>query len=669
MGHRALDFSRLPVLALLCQAALVDATAIDTAADGGVNPSEVTAAEAANPTPSPAKPERISAEDFARLPFLADPVLSPDGLKVAARLDVKGATILAILRPLDPQAQIVPIPLFDNELRWYRWANDERLLISAIVKTRVRGIDGYVSRLAVYDMAKNEVRYVGIDREGIIGDDVIHVADDGSSLLLSVSRFIGSFPDVYRIDLATGQAEKIVTNRMPIYKWFADENGVVRLGLGHGDRRVRVIYRESADTDFRTIARFRLRDDRAEIDSVRFRTRDGGGLILSNARTGRLALYEFDWETFEFGKPIFEHPQVDIDDFRLTRDGSAVEAVLYTDDRRRVAWFDPHLKELQAEIDEALSGRMNWITSASEDRTRFIVWTGTASDPGHYYYYHRPTARMFRLASPHESLRGRTLAPVRAVSYRSRDGLEIPAYLTLPAGREPRGLPLVMLPHGGPFFRDTWSYDPWVQMLANRGYVVLQPNFRGSTGYGKEFKTMGFGEWGGAMLGDIVDGAQWLVAEGIVDPRRVCIMGASYGGYAAMMGAIVAPGVFRCAISFAGVTDLKDILEDDGLFFTESQYRQMRDMMTGDKKVDLKRISPVNRAADLNTPLLLAHGTRDWRVPYRQAEKLRKALDKAKRPYEFLKLDDVGHGFTKDADHARFLAAVDAFLARHNPAN
>lgn len=651
----------VPVLMVLCCTGMAGGTPIA--------PAGSTAEDRSAPAPPAARPERIPVQDFARLPFLADPALSPDGLQVAARLDVRGSTVLGILRPLDPQAKMVRIPLFDNELLWYRWAGNDRLLISAAVRTRVFGIDTFMTRLALYDQARGEIRYVGLDQEGLVGDDVIYLAEDGGSLLLSISRDTLSYPDVYRVDLASGAVEKVVARRPPITHWFVDDAGVVRLGIGEADRRIRVIYRESAAADFRTIVRSLLRAQHGDVDSARFATRDGDGLILSNEKTGRFALYRFDWKTFEFGEPVFEHPEVDLDGFRLTRDGGAVEAVFYTDDRRRVVWLDPGMKELQAEVDEALSGRMNWVTSASQDRTRFIVWTGTAHDPGHYYYYHRPTARMFRLGTPYESLKGKPLAPVRAVSYASRDGLRIPAYLTLPVGREPRGLPLVMLPHGGPFMRDQWSYNPWVQMLANRGYVVLQPNFRGSAGYGKEFLQSGFGEWGGAMLEDIVDGVHWLVAEGTVDPKRVCIMGAAYGGYAAMMGAIVQPGVFRCAIGFAAVTDLNDALAWDRQFLAAPRYRRMRDLMRGDEQVDLGEISPVKRAADLASPLLFAHGTADWRVPYRQAEKMVKALDRAKRPYEFLRLDGVGHGFTTEADHARFLAAVDAFLARHNPAD
>jgi dipeptidyl aminopeptidase/acylaminoacyl peptidase len=341
--------------------------------------------------------------------------------------------------------------------------------------------------------------------------------------------------------------------------------------------------------------------------------------------------------------------------------------VFYTDDRRRVVWFDPELKEVQAEIDEAMPGRVNWVTSASRDRTRFIVWTGMANDPGHYYFYDRATAKLSRLATPYEWLRGSPLAPVKYVSYRARDGLQIPAYLTMPLGREPGRLPLVIMPHGGPHVRDEWHYDPWAQFLANRGYVVLQPNFRGSAGYGKEFLAKGFGQWGAAMQDDLTDGVQWLVAEGTVDPKRVCIMGASYGGYAALMGAIRTPELFRCAISWAGVTDLNDMMRHDRNQLLPARYRRWRNRVRGAAEVDLRSVSPVHRAAEVGVPVLLMHGTIDDNVPYRQAEDFVKAMKKANRPLQFIEFRDAGHGLESTADQVRLLAAVDDFLKKHNP--
>jgi dipeptidyl aminopeptidase/acylaminoacyl peptidase len=507
-----------------------------------------------------------------------------------------------------------------------------------------------------------------LKRQGFDGDDVIHIADDGSYILLSSSKDVQSTPGVYRVELDTLEMTLVTKPREPITEWFADRSGVVRGGYGFTGRRMRFIYRDGPADDFRTLANLRLEESDDEVDEIRFPAKGGKGFVVSNARTGRFALYEFDFGTSTVGQAVFEHPEVDIDDFWLNDSGDAVEAVFYTDDRERVVWFDPEMKELQRELDEALAGRINWVSSASKDRNRFIVWTGTASDPGHYYFYDRPSAKLSRLATPYEALKDRPLAPVSYVSYRARDGLTIPAYLTTPVGLEPKSLPLVLLPHGGPHARDAWQYDYWAQFLANRGYAVFQPNFRGSDGYGKDFLAKGFGQWGTGMQDDLTDAVGWLVAEGTVDPKRICIMGGSYGGYAALMGAIRTPELYRCAISWAGVTDLNDMMKYDRNQMLPARYRKWRSRVRGEAEVDLKGVSPVFRATDVRIPVLLMHGTLDDNLPYRQAESFVKAMQKANRPLEFIEFDGAGHSIDASEDRIRFLESVEAFLSKHNPA-
>jgi dipeptidyl aminopeptidase/acylaminoacyl peptidase len=226
----------------------------------------------------------------------------------------------------------------------------------------------------------------------------------------------------------------------------------------------------------------------------------------------------------------------------------------------------------------------------------------------------------------------------------------------------------VVLPHGGPHARDTWTYDADVQFLANRGYAVLQPNFRGSTGYGKEFLEKGYGQWGGAMQNDINDGVAWLVEQGIVDAKRVCIMGVSYGGYAALIGAITSPDIYRCAISYAGVTDVKAWMKSHRYDMLPKRYRKWRQRVLGEADSSSGSPSPIDFAERVSIPVLLGHGTKDDRVPFRQAEKMARALRRANKDVEYLTFKDAGHGYEGD-DHVRFLNAVEAFLSKHNPAD
>ncbi len=613
--------------------------------------------------------ERLPVEAFGKRPFIEDPELSPTGELMAAKVDADGKEVVAIFNLADRTKGTKMVSIGDHEIRWFDWAGPDRVLISLLMDATIDGYETKMTRLVSYEVSSGKATSIGYNSQGFYGDQVIYTAPDGSYVLISLSRQAFYYPSVYRADLATGEMKIVVEARDPILFWHADAGGVVRAGVGYEGDHMRIFTREDEnDWYFKHSAAVRMEDTEGEIDTFRIPSATRKGLVLTNAQTGRFALYDFDWKTMEIGKPVFEHATVDIEDYSMTDDETAVEAVYYTDDRRRVAWLQPEMKKVQEELDAAMVGRMNYVTSSSRDRKRFIVWTGTASDPGHYYLYDRTAEQLSRIATPYEALKGKQLSPVQVVSYKARDGLEIPAYLTLPAGRDPRNLPLVLLPHGGPHARDSWGFDYWVQFLANRGYAVLQPNFRGSAGYGVEFLKKGFGQWGAGMQDDLTDGVHWVIKDGTVDPKRICIAGASYGGYAALMGAIKTPELFRCAISFAGVTDVPAMMRYDKNQLLPSRYRRWRDRVQGESDVNLKDVSPVRRADEVAIPVLLMHGTDDETVPYRQAEDFIKAMKKAGKPLEFIEFKDVEHDIEKSADRIKFLGAVEIFLAKHNPA-
>jgi dipeptidyl aminopeptidase/acylaminoacyl peptidase len=272
-------------------------------------------------------------------------------------------------------------------------------------------------------------------------------------------------------------------------------------------------------------------------------------------------------------------------------------------------------------------------------------------------------------AHPYEALDGHAFAAVRPIHFRGRDGTDIPGYLTLPRGGGERDLPLVLMPHGGPFARDSWDFDPWVQFLADRGYAVLQVNFRGSTGYGRAYVERGFGQFGSGMIDDLEDGVDWLAQQGIADSHRVCIMGASYGGYAALWAPIRHPERYRCAISFAGVTDVRAILRYDARLFSAPRYsREWRRRIQGEERTDLSQISPLQQAARLTVPVLIAHGEQDRVVPVSQSRNLVRALTRAGTTPDSVFYPQEAHGFTMPQDSIDFLQRVETFLAHHNPA-
>jgi dipeptidyl aminopeptidase/acylaminoacyl peptidase len=600
----------------------------------------------------------IPLELLTARPPMSAPVLSPNGDRIAARVTSDDRQIVATMKLFDKDDGVKrglrPVLVLKDAPVNFAWISNDLLLVQSF-------------GLLVHNVVTEQQRVLNVKSAVILS--VNHVDRDGKYVLVSVRKFGRGFVSVHRIDIDTGDTTEVQEAVSPISAWFADSNGVIRLGSGRVGQNVKFVYRENAGEKFTEVAKFRWKDMDADLENIRFRGgRADRGLIVSNVKTGRFAVYEFDWKTFDIGAAVFEHPQVDVERVWFKTNGDPVAAA-YTDDKPRVAWLDPAMKDVQAEIDKALGGRSNLVVSMDDSQTKFIVWTSVPEDPGHYYYFNRQAGVMKRIASVLEGLNGQTLAPMQTVSYTSRDGLTIPAYLTIPANTSPQKLPLIVMPHGGPHARDTWHYDSNVQFLASRGYAVLQPNFRGSSGYGKDYLKMGYGQWGGAMQDDLTDGVRWLVAEGIVDPSRVCIMGSSYGGYAALMGAIKTPEVFRCAISFAGVTNVDKLLTQDPYWSIPSRYGRLKEKLEGDQELNLKSVSPAKLADQAGVPILLAHGRRDFRVRYSQAEDMVRALKRADKEFEFVEFKEAGHGFQKVEDHNRYLQAVEAFLKKYNPSD
>lgn len=630
-----------------------------------------TAAPPAPPAPAPALPEQIPAEVMAELPFIREPAMSPDGNRLAARLTAQGKEWIGVYdlrQDLGAQRPIM-VEYGDYDITWMRWAGNNRLVfgIQVVRPVPLMDMELPVTRAGSLDLTTGVTTPL-IGGNGILGDDVIFIDPNGQYVLLSSQASLTDYPSVDRIDLATGRASLVQSSREGVWNWFADGQGVVRAGVDYGENRLRLYYRSRGGEDLRRIDNPITTRDGAVIDSIRFTDAPDRGIIVTNEVTGRFAAYEYDFASRTRGAVIYEHPQVDVGALMTTPNGRLL-GVAYEDDRPRMHWLDPDLARVQAIADRNLPGKTNRILDASDDGNKYLIWSSAANDPGTFYLYTRSARQLHGFANPYGRLTNYGFAPTRHVTYRSRDGLTIPAYLTLPVGRPEHGLPLVVLPHGGPFARDSWGFDPWVQFLASRGYAVLQPNYRGSTGYGREFAERGYGQFGTGMIDDMEDGVDWLAGQGTIDGAKVCIMGASYGGYAALWAPIRKPDRYRCAISFAGISDLRAMVRYDWRSYQATRYsRSWRSRVEGERGADLAVVSPLQQAARVRVPLLVAHGERDRRVPVAQSRNLIRALQRGGATLESVIYPQAGHGFTRPEDAADFLRRVEAFLARHNPA-
>lgn len=624
-----------------------------------------TAVETTATPPGTAAPLPSSA--FAQRPFLQLPFLSPAGDKVLAKVIKNGKEFIGIHDLASGRIKLIPPPE-DAEVVWYRWAGNDRILLGIALTVDYLGVEARITRLVTYDLATGEPLYLGKKSQGLEGDDVLYVDPEGKWLLLSMQRRLYEWPSVHRVELATNAMKEVVPAQDRVWEWYADDTGTVRAGVGFSPRDWYMIYRKSAADDFRRVGRVRYDDPDATLEMLRFARDSDEGFILSNEKTGRYALHKYNFATRELGDVVFASPTNDLVGFDLSEDGKSVHAVSYTDDRDRVEWFDPELKALQAEIDAALKGRINWIVSRSRDRKKMLVWTGSARDPGSYYVFVPEAGMMSRIAKVNEKIDPARLSETRYVKYKARDGLEIPAYLTLPR-QAAKGLPLIILPHGGPYgVRDQLEFNPEVQFLASRGYAVLQPNFRGSDSYGTDFYERGEGQWGRQMQDDLDDGMDWLVKDGVVDARRVCIVGSSYGGYAALWGATRNPERYRCAASFAGISDLRRQLNYQTDFLVSRRYRKdWRATVQGQKNFDLDSVSPLKQVDRLRVPVLIVHGDADRRVPYNQSSLYAAALARAGKPHEFHTYPKEGHDLSSMENFKDWLDRLEAFLVKNNP--
>ncbi len=622
-------------------------------------------------------PAEIPTEAFASQSQLYGARLSPDGKHLAFTALVDEKLYLTVFDAQTLEMADAIIVGEQDDFNWFRWAGNNRLLISVMMQDRRETY--YFSRLMALEMGTDNLQPLVLRRMAFNGDNIIHVDPDGDFVLISMAYGLGRYPGVYRFDLsdlAAGPPEGELVQRPidGVVDWFADETGDVRLGYGRatGGRR-HLEYRSNGQDDFRVIARTRVDDEDAfeywNWTGLRSGSDKAFVFAIPEGRD-RQALMEFDFNTGEPGAVVFESDSADIDSVNLDRDGTPLSVGYAGDDFRR-EWIDPQIRQWQEQLSTALPGSWVSIRGIADDRSRMLVLQSGPADPGALHVFTPGERELVLFAEYRPQIRAEDLSEPASFRYEARDGTSIQAYLTLPRGRGDKALPLIVHPHGGPYgVRDWDEYDDMVQLLANRGYAVVQPNFRGSGGFGESFELLGNGQIGRAMQDDLDDVVAHLVAQGTVDPERVCILGSSYGGFAALWGAIRNPEIYRCAVSFAGVTHFERQLHYNRDFLFGRNRGRWWDRVDGDQtNFDLDDVSPAVQVGRLTRPVLLVHGEEDSVVPYDQYELMVSRARGAGVELETLSFEEAGHGFDKPEDEQAYYDAVVDFLARHNPAD
>jgi dipeptidyl aminopeptidase/acylaminoacyl peptidase len=611
-------------------------------------------------------PDAVPVEVFASLPTIEGPQLSPDGTKILGKIAVNGKQLL-IVQPLFNNGKPTALAQGKWDLNWWRWVNDDWIVVGVGDTITLYGEEEYFTTVVTASTDMKKIIPVDQYNLGLVGDDVIWIARDGSPRFLlsketGIEDLINWYPSVFDVDASTGRAKKVVPSHPNVWNWAADGAGNVRYGVLRDDdgKRIGVLYRGPSGGSFQRVM-LGKREENSIPEPIVFKA-DGSALALDDGE-GQDAVYELHLPDFKIGKKVFGDAKYDVDDVVANPAENDLSGIQVIGHYPRIEWLDPSFKEIQDDLDKTLGRGNSRIVSWSRDRTRLLVEVGRPSQAGALYYWNISGAAMQRVTWNNKVLQDRTLSPVSTVEYKARDGVPIEAVLTLPRGREAKNLPLIVMPHGGPGARDDEEYDWWVQFLAEQGYAVIQPNYRGSTGYGKAFHDLGNGQWGLKMQDDLLDAITYLSKQGVADPKRVCIVGASYGGYAAMRGAQRDGAFYRCAVSFAGISDLGAMLRYDRNLLGKEAVDYWKRQVT-----DFTAVSPSFHASDFGAPILIAHGVADKRVPVKQSRMLVAELQKAGKPYDYLEQKLGDHHFTRADDRLEFLNRLKAFLDKYNPA-
>ena len=600
-------------------------------------------------------PRRIPLEDFFRKPARVQLRLSPSGSHLAwlapheRRLNVFVQDLASgdVARVTDARTR---------DVAGYMWANDDRLVF-----VQDQGGDENWRLYAVGRDGASPLDLTPFD--GVqcrIVDDLEDVPDE---ILFSMNQRDPKVFDVYRLNVRTGATEMIAVNPGNVQGWVTDHRGRLRLATTTDGVNTSILFRDSEDDDWRTVATYNFKES---AQPLFFTFDDAAAYVASNVGRDKTAIFEYDLATGQEGRRIFEHDEVDVHQLMYSRRRKLLTGVRYETDRAHYAFFDPERERIQKAIDAALPGAENVLTSHDRAERRFVVHSGSDRNIGSYYLFDADTGEVVKLFDVAPWLDPEQMADMRPIRFTARDGLSIPGFLTLPRDVEARGLPLIVNPHGGPWHRDTWGFDAEVQFLANRGYAVLQINFRGSTGYGRSFLEASFGQWGLSMQDDITDGVRWAIESGVADPERIAIYGGSYGGYATLSGITKTPELYRCAVSYVGVSNLFTWIEAIPPYW--KPYLEMMYEMVGHPERDAERFratSPLFHADRIRCPLLVAQGANDPRVRKEESDQIVQALRDRGIDVGYLVKDDEGHGFHNEENALEFYAAMESFLDSH----
>ncbi|WP_024466877.1 alpha/beta hydrolase family protein [Treponema pedis] len=598
----------------------------------------------------------IPLEDFFRNPEKTGYSVSPDGTHIAFLQPWKNRLNIFVQKLGDDNAVKIT-SAEERDISSYFWKSD-----NVIAFLQDSGGDENYKLFVVNKDGTNEKALTPFDNVTVeIVDDL---EDRENEMLIAMNKRNPQIFDVYRIDIATGDLTMIAENPGNISGWMTDHEGKLRVATTTDGVNTGLLYRKTEAEQFVKIMETGFKDNFNPL----LMTFDNKELyVTSNIDRDKAALYTFNPETKKLGEMIFESDEADVNRILYSKKRKTITGVSYYTDKRHVHFFDEERQAMQEDLEKQLPDIEINVVSSDKNETTFIIRTFSDKTSGSFYIYNKETKKLTLLTDVAPWIKPENMASMKPVQYKSSDGLTIHGYLTLPVGKEnEKNLPVVINPHGGPWARDYWGFSPETQFLANRGYAVLQMNFRGSIGYGKEFWIKGFKQWGKKMQDDITDGVNWLIAEGIADPKRIAIYGASYGGYAVLAGVTFTPDLYACAIDYVGVSNIFTLFETLPPYW--EQGRKMMYEMIGNPETEkdmLTEVSPIFHIDNIKVPLFVAQGANDPRVKKEHSDQIVEALKKKNIDVEYMVKDNEGHGFSNEENRFDFYRAMEKFLQKH----
>jgi dipeptidyl aminopeptidase/acylaminoacyl peptidase len=600
-------------------------------------------------------PKIIPVRDFFKNPDKAYFQISPDGNYISFTQPYESRmNVFVQKRGSDEIKRVTSIT--DRDISEYFWKGNDRVLY-------------------MKDFGGDENFHLfSVDKNGVGEKDLtpfegtkVHLVDDledhDTDVLIGMNIRNKEIFDVYRLNTITGETTMVAENPGNIMGWQTDHDGKIRIATTTDGVNTSILYRATEQDSFKTIMTTNFKESFSPL----FFTFDNQNIYAaSNLGRDKSVIVKYDIANNKELEVLFSDPDYDVEGLAYSRKRKVLTEINYTTWKPVRKYLDKETEDTYKKLEKRFPGYEVYLTFHNKNEDVYICRIYNDRTMGSYYLYEKNGDKLTKLADRNPWLKESDMAEMKPISYKTRDGLTIHGYLTIPKGMTPKNLPVVVNPHGGPWYRDTWTFNPEVQFLANRGYAVFQMNFRGSTGYGKAFWEASFKQWGKTMQDDITDGVNWLIKEGIADPKRIAIYGGSYGGYATLAGVTFTPNLYACAVDYVGVSNLFTFLKT-----IPPYWKPMLDMMyemVGDPQKDsalLVSSSPVFHVDKIKVPLMVAQGAKDPRVNIDESNQIVNALRQRGVQVEYLVKENEGHGFANEENRFDFYEAMEKFLAKH----